>query len=470
MRNSTGPGSRGKLNLGRRGSIAVWIAVMAPGLMMATALAVEAGSWAAAQVSVQRAADVSAMAAAMTCLGAGSCATDATKHTAASFAARIAQLNGASPASSPSWTSGTSTLADNQITASVVSGVQTPGDVAIKVSVQRSIQSGVSRPFNSTGSYTVTGTGIAEVVTRTVPPTGVGATQPCLLALSSSGAGINGSGSPNITSQGCSMRSNSTVTFSGGGSLNVAGVFAGGSISIPTYWLPQPSEVANDGTIPDPYASNTNLQSALTAAAALTGQTTISCANETCTGLSHGSTCANVNGVTCTLYPGNYGGLTVSGGGPFTFNCQPGLYSFQGAVAVANATTTFNGTGGVTLVAAGGFSFQNQPTVNITAPTVTQSQATNGGIAAIALASQSTTTVSLSGSAVYNVEGVSYFPNAQFNASGSNGTNATACMEIIASSIVLTGSSYYNSNCSSLGATVFYSVSATTTTAAAVVH
>ena len=68
----------------RRGSIAVWIAVMMPGLFIAVALGVEGGSWAAAQVAVQRAADISAIAGAINYQAINN------KQTAATFAARMA--------------------------------------------------------------------------------------------------------------------------------------------------------------------------------------------------------------------------------------------------------------------------------------------------------------------------------------------------------------------------------------------
>src|ERR1019366_7974456 len=155
--------SLARLLHGRRASVAVWIAVMMPGLFMAVALGVEAASWAAAKVSVQRSADVSAIAGGIICAANGGCATPATKQSAATFAARMAQLNGGTGTASPSW-NGTDTLTDNTIIANFVS----PGYVtstALKVTMQKTIPATVSKVFNATGSYTVTGTGVAEVIT-----------------------------------------------------------------------------------------------------------------------------------------------------------------------------------------------------------------------------------------------------------------------------------------------------------------
>ena len=99
-------------------------------------------------------------------------------------------------------------------------------------------------------------------------------------------------------------------------------------------------------------------------------------------------------------------------------------------------------------------------------------------VAAIALAGNSATTTTISGNAAFNVTGVTYFPNAIFDASGSScnsstpcfGSNSTTCLEIIASSIKLTGNANFNSSCASLGAATFTSVAGSSTTAAGLVR
>lgn len=481
--------SLARLLHGRRASVAVWIAVMMPGLFMALALGVEAASWAAAQVSVQRSADVSAIAGGINYVSTNN------KQTAATFAARMAQLNGGTgtvPPKSPSW-NGTDTLTDNMITVQVVSGYATSSDTALKVTMQKTIPATVSKVFNSTGSYTVTGTGVAEVITTTVRPTGAAAGQPCLLALSTTGT-VSGQGSTYWTMPNCTVRSNGTVdVHGGGGPLSTAGIFAGGAVNIDSWiTLTGGAKYPNSGTIVDPYASNTALQSDFTTAAGLTGVSDISCGttsgvlgtagqytgNNNCNGtntLPNGGTCVTSSGVTCTMHPGNYGAWNVPQGGPYTFNLQPGLYLFKGAITLTNSTTT-NGSG-VSIITAGSFTGSNSFNFNVTAPTPTQVTNT-GGVAAMALASSSSTTATISGNAAFNVAGVAYFPNAIFDASGSScnsstpcfGNNSTACLEIIAQSIKTTGNSNFNSNCTLLGAATFTSTAGTTTVSARVVH
>jgi hypothetical protein len=480
-----------------KASIAIWIAVMVPGLIMAAALGLEIGAWETAQISTQRSADLAAIA------GAANYQTTHNAQTAATFAARMAQLNGGTGTASPTWSGScttpcssacTSTLTDNLVTAKVIlcAGSANSSDPMLKVTVNKSVPATLSALFSSASTHTITATGTAEVVSTTTPPSGAAASQPCLVALSSSGT-ISGSGSTYWTMPNCSVRSNGTVdVHGGGGPLTTTGIFAGGAVNIDSWISTTGGQYPNSGTIPDPYASNTSLQNAFATAAALTGVTDISCGttggvvgtpgqytgNNNCNGtntLPNGGTCVTSGGVTCTLYPGNYGAFNVPKGGPYTFNFKPGLYLFKGAITLTQNTTSSGS--GVTIVTAGAFTGSNTFNFNIVAPTPAQ-VASTGGIAAIALAGSSATTATISGSAAFNITGAVYFPNAIFDASGSScsssspcfGTMSTACLEIIASSIKTSGYSNFNSNCSLFGAATFTSKTGSTTTVARVVN
>jgi hypothetical protein len=488
-----------RFELGRQGSVAVWIALMIPVLTMALAFGVEVGGWEAVRMSTQRIADVSANAGVM------NYKASLNGQTAATFAARMAQLNGASGTASPTWSSTcssscttpcTGTLTDNQIIAQFItcSGTVNNSDVMIKVTVQKTVPAAMSRLFSSSSSYTITATGTSELVTSTGAATGAASGQPCLLALSTSGQ-ITGSGSTYITMPNCTMVSNGTITFSGSGTLNTAGIFAGGAISIPNWFTVTGTQYPNNGTIQDPYANDAALQKALTTASGLTGVTNIACGsvggvngtagqytgNNNCNGtntLPNGGTCVTGSGVTCTMYPGNYGSWVVTSGGPYTFNLQPGLYLFNGPITLTQNTTT-NGSA-VTIITSGAFTGSNTFNFYVTAPTVAQaSSASPNSIPGVALAGNSTSQTTVSGAVNFVIDGVIYFPKAIFNASGSTsgsssspgmGSTSGACMEIIASSIYTAGYSNYNSNCSSLGATSFTSSPGSTTTSAQVVQ
>ena len=458
---------------------------MTPGLFMAMSLAVEIGGWASAQTSLQRSADVAAMAGAMNYL------TTANNQTAATFGARMAQLNGGSGTASPTWSSGTNTLSDNMITASVINGYKSSSDTALQITVQKSIPATVSRAFTSTANYTISATSVAEIVTTTVAPTGAGGYQPCILTLSTSGQ-IYGTGSNTVYMPNCTMRSNGTIQFVGGSNgLTTKGYFAPsdptfcsntGSICIPSYFSPLVgTQYPTSAAVSDPYAGNTALQSAITTATNLTGVTNIACTSSGCSGLVGSSSCTGggSNPVVCTLYPGNYGNFATQSGGPFTFNLQPGLYSFSGQISFSQ-TTTVTGSA-VTIVAAGGMMAQGAFTFTATSPTVAQAAtASPHSIPAVVFATKTSTAMPFYGATVFNPQGVVYAPNSALSFAGSSSsatapatgsTSASYCLEIIAASLTLNGYSNFDStSCATYGATQFYSLPSSTSTAAAMVH
>ena len=466
-----------------RGVVAVWLAVMLPGLIMAISMGIEISNWAGGQIAVQRVADLSAMAGAMYYKTGGNA------RASASYAARFAQLNGANGSASPSWDAASNTLTSGQITVQVVPGLQSNANTALRVTVARTIPKTISQFFSS-GSVTVAGTSIAELVG--VGTAGSGG-QPCVVALSGTGT-VSGQGSTYLTMPNCAIRSNNTVdVHGGGGPLSTAGIYAANAVNIDAWIATAGGQYPNSGGIPDPYAGNAALQGAFASTAAITATTanSIACGSvqgvpgtagqytgsNNCNGsntLPNGGTCATSGGVTCTLHPGNYGSFSATGG-PYTFNFQPGLYQFKGNIALTNATTS-NGTG-VTIVTTGSFVGSNSFNFNITAPTPAQASST-GGIAAIALTSNSATAATISGNAAFNITGVAYFPNATFDASGSScnssapcfGSNSTTCLEIIAQSVKLTGNANFNSGCASLGAATFTSIPGSSATSAGLVR
>ena len=437
--------SLARLLHGRRASVAVWIAVMMPGLFMAVALGVEAASWAAAQVSVQRSADVSAIAGGIVCSVNGGCKTPATQQAAATFAARMAQLNGGTGTAAPSWNSGTSTLSDNMITAQIVSGYVTSTDAALKVTVQKTIPATVSKVFNSTGSYTVTGTGFAEVITRTGGGSGG---QPCILLLSTSSPDITLSGSTAITATGCTIRSNSNLTGSGSFSITAAAFYEAGA-SNTTSGSPSfsPAPTFNSGTLGDPYASNSAVLTAI-------GQ------------LGAGGTTISLSGATTqTINPGSYAGWSLSGSSKLTLN--PGLYIINGSVS-SSGTAAIDGSSGVTIVTSGTFSFSGSGSGKLTlvAPNNTSTGGVVPGVAVISTGSS----VSMSGSATITLTGVFYAPHATLSFSGT-AMASTVCQEFIANSVTFSGSAALSSGgCAGMGALTFSSLAGTTTTAASIVH
>jgi Flp pilus assembly protein TadG len=488
----------------RRASVALYVALLAPVLALSVGLGVEVSSWSATKINLQRIADTASAAGAINYENVGNA------QTAATAAAYMAQINGASGAASPTWSSSSKTLSDNQITVAIVNGVQKSSDTAVQVTVNQTVPLTVSRIVSSTPSVTVSSTSTAEVVGTS--STGSGG-QPCLLALSKTGNGIAASGSITLNSSGCTAVSNANFNDSGGSTLAIAGIYATGTVTIPCWadlngnssncpvWPPsgmiQSSSYLHPGSsaISDPYASNTALQTDLTNASTATGSA-IACSNQQC-GLPstsgstfNGSYCSGqgTGTVYCYLKPGNYLGWAVTSGGPYYFCMAPGLYTFNGNINLTQNTTTadrsltVNGTsitcpssdtGGVTIITSGTFNGANTFNFDITAPNTAQAGST-GGIAGVVLAGSTTSSsgFTMSGNPQLWVTGVIYFPNATFASGGSTGlgTSSTSCLEIVAASITLTGSSNMSSGCNSVNATTFYSQPGATTYTAALVE
>ncbi|MBW4093396.1 MAG: hypothetical protein HIU82_20190 [Proteobacteria bacterium] len=491
----------------RRGAIALIAALAAPAVLMSVALGIEVAHWSAVQIETQRIADMAAIGGGAAWVAypkekpaaAAPCTTPSQACVAAVAAADVAAVNGAGATSTPSWSwnagNTVGTLQDNMVTvvvstASAGAGLKKSGDPIVKVTVQQAVPLAFARLFKAASTETLQASAVSEIA-ASGGGTWAGP-QPCLAALSPTGTGItaayangNNTGYAVITATGCSVRSNANIS-AGSTDWNTDGIYAAGTVAIPSWATDQANgggnitPQANAGTIPDPYASNAAVQQAFTNATTATGPT-INCGNTLYCGLpasasasNNGSYCTtapypgNGSPATCTLMPGNYSGINITSGGPFTLNLQPGLYVFNGNINVASSVT-INGSGVTVILASGktltgGASF----TLNLSAPDTATAQS-YGGIAGIALATSSaatTNTCGMGGTLVFcgnsnvTVDGVIYAPNATFNTAGS--TTTTGCTELLAGSVSLGVGSYFNgtfsdnnNDCTTLGAASF---------------
>ena len=105
----------------RRGSVGLWVALMAPVLSAALGLGIEMSGRSTVQIETQRNADAAAIAGTLY-YNANTGAANLTQN-AAMYAAHVAELNGASGTSSPTWTATTKTQTDNTITMQITSGI-----------------------------------------------------------------------------------------------------------------------------------------------------------------------------------------------------------------------------------------------------------------------------------------------------------------------------------------------------------
>lgn len=462
MRPSEGIGMyKNGLQKDKRGVVAIWIAVMLPGLIMAVSMGVEISNWAAAQLSVQRTADLAALAGAVNYKGNTGAAQGFREQTAATFAARFAQLNGGNGTAAPSWTAGTKTLADNQITAQVVSGVQYSTNAALKVTVARTVPKTISQFFSTGGSVTVSSTSTSEL---TLSPmsfnggAGGNGGQPCVIALAgntfiTTGSNItmNGSSALNLTN--CTVRSNTGISFAGGATIAAQAAFAGGTINSPGNITTTPNPGAiyqNQGQIPDPYAGNTALQTALTNANSAAGVGSIWCkgngSGTTCnSGSAPASSYSCVAGGACTIHPGTYTWIGLTGSA--TVAMSPGLYVFTDYISTAGGSSLSGSdvtiiqaatSGGwpTTITIAGGSGFALSP--------ATAANATGGQIAGVVYASQSTGSSGIfKGNSTSPLQGVIYYPNGTISDKGTAYAGSPACSILIAKTITIDGNSTY---------------------------
>jgi len=239
------------LGADRRGAIALIAGIAAPVLLGAIALGVEVAHWSSVQLDTQRTSDLAALA------GAQSAAGGATTQEAANAAASVAELNGASGATTRTWNAATNVLTDNTVTVSLVNGVHTSNDKAFQVAITKSVPLVLAGLISSASAETLRATATAEVMSTQA----WAGPQPCVAALKTAaqgGTGITYTGWATMTAIGCSIRSNAGLTETGSGNWNTQGIYAAGSISIP-FWVSDKNNagatltpIANAGTIPDP--------------------------------------------------------------------------------------------------------------------------------------------------------------------------------------------------------------------------
>lgn len=442
-----------------RGSVTLMTALLAPVLAMAVGLGVEVSNWAVTQIRVQRTADVAAVAGMISYNKTGNVQTSATT------AAKLAEVNGASGTATPTWSSGSQTLTDNNVTVQVTNGVRNSANKAMQVTVRQPVALSIAKIFSSISSVTVTANGYAELI-----PSSGSSVQPCMLALAGSNVGIatgtdiTFTGDITINTPNCSVRSDAGVSIGGNTSITTAGLYAGGSITIngnsatvsgPKY--------QNAGQVPDPYANNATLQAALSNANSATG-TAITCQTSGCTGPAGSFNCTSSG---CTIQPGTYTGMKLTGS--TTYTLAPGLYTINGNISWGGSNTVVAGSD-ITIVLGAG-SGSSPYTFDTSGSTVMQLNAANstnassvGAIPGIMFATQSAGTMKLTGNSGMPFTGVVYAPNANIRFSGTSSLGTSGCAEVIGSTINVTGTAGLTATgCSTYGTTVFASMPTTYT-------
>jgi Flp pilus assembly protein TadG len=398
----------------RRGSVAMMTAVMAPVLIMSLGMAVEVTSWSVSNLELQRIADAAAWA------GAARYAATSNAQLATGAAADLAEINGVSGAATRTWDASTLTTTDNLITAQMVAGLKSASDYAVKVTVKRTVVKSLTKIFPGGGpSVTITASAVAEI--------GSLGPQPCITALGqgvdgiTTGTDVSVVGNATLTATGCSLRSNDGISVTGGGTITMAGIYAGGAISgggICCDLHP------NSGQITDPYAANAPVQNALN---------TLSSGS--------GAAISVKSNSTQSISPGTYSSWDVQG----TLNLSPGTYYVNGGIS-AGAQSTINGIG-VTILTSGSVSTTGGASLAFSAPLKNAS----AGIPGVLIAGNGAGTMTFLGNSTSPITGLIYFPNAALKFGGTSSAGSDACVEVVASTVTLVGTSNVAANCSSYG-------------------
>jgi Flp pilus assembly protein TadG len=145
-----------------------------------------------------------------------------------------------------------------------------------------------------------------------------------------------------------------------------------------------------------------------------------------------------------TSGPGTYcGGLTFQG----TTTLSPGVYVINGGTLQFNANANVSGSG-VTFYLTNGatVSMNGSATVNISAPT----SGTYSGLLFFGDRSQPTAVNKINGDASSLLTGTIYFPSQEVEFLG-NFSGAGGCTQVVADTILYTGSSQFTTNCTGSG-------------------
>jgi len=474
MINLSGSNPKRQIFRAREGSVAIWIAVMLPGIIMAAAMAIEVGGWGAAQISMQRSADSAASAGITYLMSQATPGAASALQSTVVYASRIAQLNqvlgGGGTPTAVAVCSGTSgcgtgasvtgyTVTNGNIVASIDTST-IPSTLSLQVS--RQVPAVISTLFDSRTSYTISAASSARWIPAFNSGGSVGGNngsgQPCILALAgdngiTTGTDIDDVGTGTIYAPNCTIRSNGGMVDKGSNTITAKAIYTSGSFSKTGSGTVSAPIYQNQRQIPDPYANNATLQPALSNANTAAAAAAINCTGTqpTCTGPVGATVCASTM---CTINPGTYAGFSTNGSGTFTLN--PGLYTFTGGISLGGSTTV-TGTDVTILMGAGSASSPSilyvggSVSLSLSAPATTTVSTWAGSAATrpipgIMFASLSTGSSKYSGSNDSPNIGVFYYPNGPVTVSGSGSTGSPGCAEVIAYSISLNGTPSFDSS------------------------
>jgi Flp pilus assembly protein TadG len=410
---------RAALRADKKGSTAVLLAVALPGLILVAAMLNDLSSWSSASTQIHQIATTAALA------GAENYNITTNAQQATKTAASVAQANGVSGASNPTWTAETNTLTSNKIVAQLVSGSVSPSEPAVKVTVSSTLPPGMASMVSNSGP-TITTTATAEVIQKQIY-------NACIVALDPVGAGtgFTDAGSAVLDATGCVVLSNANQSFGGSASATADSYVAAGSITVGNAGTVTGTQIPNSGVTRDPYATSSNIVNAFAALSP---------------GSNTGGTISVNNGNATTIAGGTYASFRLTGG---VLTLSPGAYYVNGDISMSGGSQ-ITGTG-VTVVVAGAVSMTGNSFMTLSAAST--GSANGGAIPAVVLTGNGTQTQTIGGTNSTMITGVIYFPNALVYFSGTSTTNTSnGCLQIWAASVTLQGNPELAPSCRSMGA------------------
>jgi Flp pilus assembly protein TadG len=466
-----------RLGADRRGAVALWMGLTTPVLIAAMGMGVEVSDWAAVKVELQRTADAAALSG-VYYYKANSSQTGV-KQNAATAAAYVAQINGASGGST-SWDAGSSTLTDNKVSVTILDSAHcVPGTtctIGVRTTVSRTVSLAIGRIFKSDPSITLSATSVAELI-----PGQLG-DPACMLALQGDINGVTTStdlgisGHVTVSAGNCALRSDASVTVNGNVEIDTMAIYTAGTYTVngnsatvtATDGIHQ-----NSGQISDPMLGYTALQNALTAVKSIAASVApISCGSSGCSGPS--GCCTNtpvydnkghVSGYNVTIMPGSYGAFSSTSNSSVNITMSNGLYLFRDNVSISGPTQL---TGTNVSIVTGGTSdskFNGNSLMTLTAATTATaaSISTNAPIPGIPFASAGTTNTTFNGTSGTAYTGLIYSPSGSLTVSGNATDGTSGCGEMVANTITLSGNNDTTvaPNCDAYGLSTIHSLPAT---------
>ena len=406
----------------RRGSVAFATVVALVPLIGFLALGAEAGSWYVTKQHAQNAADAAAYSGGLTlaCSNAGGTGCNLTQdyiYRGKQFAAQNAFCN-AGDTGYPGTTCPTLSAGTTQSVA-----IDQPASDRVRAIVSQT-QPAYLAALLGLSAVTIGASAVAVVE------------QPknlCMLGLNSTGTALTIGGSSAITGNGCGLMSdgsvkyNSTPNFSGSGwsvSATSGCIASAGHCAISWPYNYNMLPATNPLKILDTESFN-----------ARTSPSTKPCGGN----VTNGDPPCSLTGNSAS---GVYSDLRVNSGG--TVNFAPGTYFFY------NATITFGGTVSgkdVTLVLLGtsSLTINSGAVVNLSAPAInTFSSDLNG----VLIDDQGNGAVKNNGGSTIALGGTMYFPKADVTWNGNTANANTACTQVVANTITISGNAYMSTqNC-----------------------